>query len=279
MSAREAHHIQAAAPATSPAGRPGPGVPGCRTGAPGERCIETGSVRSKRRRPREHVRAVWLRSWSTSRLRSSSAASSRMLESLPDADAAGAARGKPPPGISHRRDSLSAVGHRRRRAATRPASSAGVAALRAPGTSVHRPPGIEQPFDGPAAAPGHALLDLAGLFRDMDVDEAAVRELPPRRAAPRECTRRAGCGAPRHARPGERATALRLASTMRAKALRIVDEAALPEGGSGAAKAVVRVEGAQQRQSDAGVACRRDEASGELARVRERATRRDRGCR
>ena len=103
----------------------------------------------------------------------------------------------------------------------------------------------------------------------MDVDGAAVREL--HHGTELLGSHRAqAVGRHAHARPGERAHRLAAGLDDAREALRIVDEAALPRGGCGAAKAAVRVEGGQQRESDPGVACRRNDTSGELAGIRER---------
>src|SRR2546430_4348264 len=137
-----------------------------------------------------------------------------------------------------------------------------------PYTTLFRSP-LEQPFEGPAAAPRHALLDLAGLLRDMDVDQAALRELHHgAELLGSHCAQAVRRHA--HARPGERAHRLAAGLDDAGEALRSVDKAALPGGGCGAAEPAVRVEGRQQRESDSGVAGGRDDTAGELARIRER---------
>jgi len=128
---------------------------------------------------------------------------------------------------------------------------------------------LEQPLDRAAPAPGEALLDLAGLLGDVQVNDAAARELHDggelrrrhrAQAVRRDADLRPGQAAHRHAALLEDA----------GEALGVADEAQLAGGGCRAAEAAVRVEHRQQRKSDAAVGGGRGDAPGELAAGGER---------
>ena len=135
---------------------------------------------------------------------------------------------------------------------------------------------IEQPVHRTFAAPGDAILDLFGLFGDMDMDWAVLRRAAGSRQVRRGVTARNECGAMPTIAPSSSATARREASIRRAKPIDIVDEAALAVHRAASAKTGMRIEHRQQRQPDAAGLRGSRNALGEFADIGVRRARTDR---